>query len=345
MSLHLIELIRSFSNQNLYVKRLIPLYFEGNHIGFVGDKVAKVILNKSARSTSNSVYFKYISSSNSTSGISDHLGSLPTNEEERIAEPCSEGRIEMIVTVDFPLQESKAERARTVTKILEDNVLLPWKRDATFACLKGWRDERYSVFNTPHSVVFDVERAAVSLFGLRTYGCHMNGFVRMKDNSLKMWIAKRSMHKQTDPGMLDNMAAGGLSSGYNALETMIKECGEEAGIPPELAKQVRHVGAISYYEVRDNGIESEPGTDFCFDLELPADFVPCPQDGEVESFQLLSLDEVLDLILQKTFKSESMLVAVDFMIRHGFLDSSYPSYLDIVTALRVPFTLPSRSFL
>ena len=44
--------------------------------------------------------------------------------------------------------------------------------------------------------------------------------------------------------MLDNMVAGGISCGVGIYETMVKECQEEAGIPPELAKKVVPVGAI-----------------------------------------------------------------------------------------------------
>ena len=44
--------------------------------------------------------------------------------------------------------------------------------------------------------------------------------------------------------MLDNMVAGGISSGVGIFDTMVKECQEEAGIPEHLAKKVVPVGMI-----------------------------------------------------------------------------------------------------
>lgn len=35
-----------------------------------------------------------------------------------------------------------------------------------------------------------------------------------------------------------------------------------------------------------------PQVEYCFDLELPCDFVPVGADGEVDSFQLVSIAEV-----------------------------------------------------
>ena len=51
--------------------------------------------------------------------------------------------------------------------------------------------------------LFNIERACVALFGLKSYGCHINGYVK-KNGEYFMWIARRSKTKQTFPGMLDN---------------------------------------------------------------------------------------------------------------------------------------------
>ena len=42
------------------------------------------------------------------------------------------------------------------------------------------------------------------LLGVKQYGVHMNGFVVESDGSMKMWIGRRSLTKQTYPGLLDN---------------------------------------------------------------------------------------------------------------------------------------------
>lgn len=62
---------------------------------------------------------------------------------------------------------------------------------------------------------------------------------------------------------------------------MVKECGEEASIPEALARTARPVGAVSYTTVSDLGLK--PDVLFCYDLCLPAGFVPKPLDGEVRA--------------------------------------------------------------
>ena len=55
---------------------------------------------------------------------------------------------------------------------------------------------------------------------------------------------------------------------------------------------------------------------FCFDLELPPDFIPRPQDGEVERFDLREVDWVLERLCNGHYKPNCNLVLVDFFIRY-----------------------------
>jgi len=123
-------------------------------------------------------------------------------------------------------------------KVMND-LLTHWRDNETFSCLKGWRNELYPIFDGNHEIAFNIERSGIALFGFRAYGCHINGYVEDPDtHKLKMWIAQRSFNKQTFPGKLDNIVAGGVSFPYNPTETAIKECLEEASMPPEISKQV-----------------------------------------------------------------------------------------------------------
>jgi hypothetical protein len=76
--------------------------------------------------------------------------------------------------------------------------------------LTGWRDELY-----PATPAFDakplllIERAAAPYFGIRAYGVHVNGYVMRPDGSKALWVARRSASKQTWPGKLDHIVAGG----------------------------------------------------------------------------------------------------------------------------------------
>lgn len=177
--------------------------------------------------------------------------------------------------------------------------------------------------------LFKLERAATSLFGVRSYGSHLNGYVVHPDKGMCLWLARRSPTKQTFPGMLDNLAAGGIGVGLGIRETMIKECYEEASIPEDLANNMVSVGCISYTLENHRGISME--MQYCFDLELPVDFVPKPLDGEVERFMLCDMDEVKTLIIRDDFKPNCAAITLHFLIRHGFLTpDNLSKYAEIV---------------
>lgn len=177
-----------------------------------------------------------------------------------------------------------------------------------------------------------VDRALVAYLGVHARGVHLNGIVR-HDARTWMWIAERSRHKATYPGMLDNMVAGGQPLGLTLRANLVKECAEEAGIPPELARSARSVGAVSYVYEDPTGLK--PDTMFCFDLELPPDFVPRPIDGEVAAFHLMPVEDVAALVRDTDrFKFNCNLVILDFLVRHGWLDCDEAGYPELVRGLR-----------
>lgn len=195
------------------------------------------------------------------------------------------------------------------------------------------RGERYKVadrFGDP--ALFTVERDACPFLGIRSWGFHLNGYVR-KPDGLYLWIAERARDKATYPGMLDNTVAGGQPAGLSLTENIVKECAEEAGIPEALARQARPIGAIGYIHEMDAGLK--PDQMFCYDLELPEDFTPRPVDGEVGRFELLPAADVMALVRDTTrFKFNCGAVLIDFFLRHGLLDpDTEPDYADICAAL------------
>lgn len=177
-----------------------------------------------------------------------------------------------------------------------------------------------------------VDRACASLFGLKTFGQHMNGYVRRADG-VHMWIGRRAKDKPILPGKLDQLVAGGLPYGIGLQENLIKECYEEAGIDQATAERAKPVGVISYDAITPRGIKQE--LLYCYDLELNANFVPRCTDGEVDEFLLLPLDEVARLVHDTNeFKANCNLVIIDFLIRHGYLSPDEPDYIALVKGLR-----------
>lgn len=184
----------------------------------------------------------------------------------------------------------------------------------------------------------EVDRRWVTHFGLPAYGVHLNGFVQTADG-IKMWIARRAKGKMTYPGQLDNLVAGGQGVGLGLYENMVKEADEEAAIPSAIARHIRPVGTISYVMETEAGLKLD--TMYNFDLELPAEFEPVNNDGEVDEFMLVPLAEVAAIVRETfDFKFNCNLVIIDFLIRHGFLTpDGEPDYAALCTGLQTPFPL------
>ncbi len=189
--------------------------------------------------------------------------------------------------------------------------------------------------------VVTVDRALAAPLGLRSFGQHLNGYLQREDG-IWMWIARRARDRLIFPGALDNMVAGGLPHGVGLRENLLKECEEEAGMPPELAARARPVSALSYNRVAERGFR--PDVLYCYDIELPADFEPRNTDGEVESFTLMPIDRVMRIVRDTDeFKLNCNLVIIDFLVRHGLIGPEDPDYLDIVTGLHPPVGMPETN--
>ncbi len=214
---------------------------------------------------------------------------------------------------------------------LTDPVALPWiARDLSNRGLYRWRDEAFDVRAAPDGPALTrIDRGAIPSFGIQAVGVHVNGLVRGMDG-LHLWVARRAMDKLLDPGKLDHIVAGGVSAGLNPAETLVKEAGEEAAIPPELASTAVHVGTIDYAMERTEGLRRD--WLHCYDLTLPETFTPKATDGEVEAFELWPLGRLFETVRDTDdFKFNVNLVLIDLFIRHGLIAG--PEAEDLRTAL------------
>jgi 8-oxo-dGTP pyrophosphatase MutT (NUDIX family) len=163
--------------------------------------------------------------------------------------------------------------------------------------ISGWRDEAYASWGTveqPGTIgvneLFRMERAAFRFFGFRSHAVHVNGFT--PDG--QVWRARRAMSKATDPGMCDNLAAGGLSAGESVLSCAWRELHEEAGLTPKELMSLTHVGSIVTQRLEPEGWHSESLQ--VFNAVLKPGVTPVNQDGEVARFERLSVPEVMDSV-------------------------------------------------
>ena len=200
--------------------------------------------------------------------------------------------------------------------------------------LTAWRDERYAV--APYrggAPLFELERAAARYFGIHTFAAHANGVVG-DEARWRMWLARRSPLKPIDPGLLDNLIGGGIRSGSDARETLIREAFEEAGIPAELAQTARRAGTIELCRDQPDGLQRE--TIHAYDLWLPHDFEPLNQDGEAVEHRLCTSDQVVSVLETEEATADASLVMVDFLLRHGHVAAGDPAAGTLETVRRPP---------
>ncbi len=161
------------------------------------------------------------------------------------------------------------------------------------------------------------------------------GASRRDGGSLRLWIGRRAPDKRVAPNKLDNIVAGGIGNGYGVYPTLVKEGEEEAAIPAALIADALPVGAVSYRMETELGIRDD--VLFVYDLELPADFTPRCNDGEIVQFELMPAADVVERVrATDDFKFNVNLVILDFALRHGLLAPEDPEYLDVATGLYRP---------
>ncbi len=114
--------------------------------------------------------------------------------------------------------------------------------------------------------------------------------------------------------MLDNLVGGGMTAGLSHEQILVKEAWEEAGIEAGLARRAKRGGTIELVREVPEGVQCEVIQ--VYDLELPRDFTPKNQDGEVAEVRLVPLGEALRLARDTDeLTVDAALVALDYFSR------------------------------
>ena len=185
--------------------------------------------------------------------------------------------------------------------------------------VRAWRDETYAIRDPATGRrIARTERAASRFWGTLTLGAHANGYVAdAQGRPTHLWIARRSLAKATDPGLLDNLIGGGVPDGQTPQETLVREGWEEAGLTPAQMLQARAGRVIRLHRDIPEGLQFEDLHGF--DLQLPAGLVPQNQDGEVAGFELLPVAQALAHAATEEMTVDAALVTLEFGLRHGLL--------------------------
>ncbi len=217
------------------------------------------------------------------------------------------------------LRDHPKFRSDAAGLLLTDPAALPEiARTLSRQGLFRWRDEAFDVRHAIDGpVLAQIDRGALPSFGIQAQGVHINGLVTRPDGP-HIWIARRARDKALDPGKLDHVVAGGVPSGLGPMQTLIKEAGEEASIPADLASRAVPVGVIRYAMLRPEGLRRDVLA--CYDLELPPHFEPVAADGEVEAFELWPIERAAEAVRDTdAFKFNVNLVLIDLFIRRGLI--------------------------
>lgn len=175
-----------------------------------------------------------------------------------------------------------------------------------------WRNEKFSFLREDAHQIFQLERAAFRGFGFLSTAVHINGFT--EDGSI--WLARRSESKSVDPGLIDNLTAGGVSALETIQSCAERELWEEAGV---VLNQLKNLFPVGFIELRrplpPNEVHHEKI--FTFDLMVAPDWSPINHDGEVESFKKYALEDVIDFIFSEKMTQDAAVVTADFILRNA----------------------------
>jgi 8-oxo-dGTP pyrophosphatase MutT (NUDIX family) len=190
--------------------------------------------------------------------------------------------------------------------------------------LGKWRNELLRVTGDSGQVRGLIERAAVRPLGIRTFAVHLVAYSQISDDieAIGMWVQQRALDKANDPGLWDT-CAGGLAAGDESLLLSLeREVQEEAGLDlPSLQREGHVVKRGNTIQTQRNIPEGLLVEELlCWDIDLPTSAIPVNQDGEVEKFELWSIDKIITGIAGQQFTAEAALIIHQSLVSRGYLD-------------------------
>ena len=184
-----------------------------------------------------------------------------------------------------------------------------WLRDAGLSA--PWRGELLAVTGADGRALAAVERAVVRVLGITTWAVHLVGY----SPDGRVWLQQRAFDKAVDPGRWDTLMGGQVSAGESVEETLERETQEEAGLAIAELVDVRRTDRVT---VRRPGAEGYVVEHIeVFEATVPAAMAPRNQDGEVERFECLPADLLLERLAAGAFTLEATLILDRSMARRG----------------------------
>lgn len=227
----------------------------------------------------------------------------------------------------------QAESFQERTQIMRDTLLGAVKA-ARATSPRHFYNEPLRLISSAGEHVLDLDRSGLDPFGVVSYSAHMIGFTKSGGgDQRKYWVPKRSATKLTVPNKLDSTVAGIVRSGETPVDCMLRKIPVEASIPRDYIREnLKSCGTVSYQmSITSTG---RPGcqhiVSYLYEMELDPDMVPAPRDDEVESFTLMTLEEVKTALVEGEFVANRAMVWLSYLIRHGILTpENEPDFVEI----------------
>ena len=221
-----------------------------------------------------------------------------------------------------------------LTRLVYDTLHAEYEKGNS-SIIPKWSNEMFPVYSSTGEYVMDMAAPGVDLFGIVSYAVHLIAYTNTKAG-LRYWLPRRAV-KMTYPGMLDNTVGGSLSSGEKAIDCIAREACEEASLPKEFTRQnVKTCGTLSYQMTQTD--DGRPGcqhqVQILYEMEVPENIVLRIFDGEVQEFQLKSIEEVQEALTSGEFKLNCAMTWMAYLIRHGFVNSeNEPNLVEICSRM------------
>ncbi|GLR25507.1 NUDIX hydrolase [Limnobacter litoralis] len=165
----------------------------------------------------------------------------------------------------------------------------------------NWRGETQTLFDRNGVAIGELERALFKVFGLRSQAVHLH----VETGEGLIWVGVRADSKKEHPGLLDNLCAGGVSSGETPQGAAWRELFEEAGLDSTHLRGacLTPLGGVEVSRAQGNGWHLEQC--HLYFATMREGVHPHNQDGEVCGFQLMTPMACAQAVNQNRFTPDA----------------------------------------
>lgn len=176
-----------------------------------------------------------------------------------------------------------------------------------------WRNELLAVTDPSFELLGVIERAAVRPLGITTFAVHLIAACAAG----RVWVQQRARDKATDPGLWDTTMGGQVGAGESVADALARETWEEAGLAVSQLQDLRKVERIEFRRPVTEGYLVEYID--VFEATLEDTLNPVNQDGEVQAFECLAPEALVERLLGEKFTLEAAVILAAWLRRRRLL--------------------------